>query len=194
MHYTAHGLEVLSLSDQDAKGLFASRPFAKGELLVVWGSRIITGAELAALAPEKRHWMIQIDEDLFQLTEPDNIGGADYVNHSCDPNAGILGHIALVALRPIATGEEICFDYGTTDSTRYCEFQCWCGSPNCRGWVKSDDWRRSDLRARYGRHFSPYLLRRMDAEAEIAAIAVPMPRRRRPRLRVVAGAPPPPAE
>jgi hypothetical protein len=191
MHYTAHGLEVQFLPGNEARGLFASRPFAKGELLVVWGGRIITGAELAALEPEKRHWMIQIDEDLFQLTEPHDIGGADYVNHSCDPNAGILGHIALVALRPIATGEEICFDYGTTDSTRYCEFQCWCGSPNCRGWVRSDDWRRSDLRSRYGRHFSPYLLRRMDAEAEIAAnAAAPIPRRRRPRLRVVAGATP----
>lgn len=189
MHYAANGLEVQTLPGQDeARGLFATRTFATGELLVVWGGRIIGGAELASLSPEKRHWMIQIDEDLFQLTDPHDVGGADYVNHSCDPNAGILGHIALVALQPIAPGEEICFDYAMTDSTRYCEFQCWCGSPNCRGWVKSDDWRRPELRQRYGRHFSPYLLRRMDAEVGAGAA---MPRRRRPRLVAVSGATPP---
>ncbi len=108
---------------------FRYAPFAKGELLVVWGGRIITGAELAALAPDKRHWMLQIDEDLFQLTDPHDVGGADYVNHSCDPNAGILGHIALVALRPIATGEEICFDYGTTDSTGTASFNAGADRP-----------------------------------------------------------------
>lgn len=188
MHYAASGLEVQCLPDQEAKGLFATRPFAPGELLVVWGGRIITGAELAALPPDKRHWMLQIDEDLFQLTDPSDIGGADYVNHSCDPNAGILGHIALVALKPIAAGEEVCFDYAMTDSTRYCEFQCWCGAPNCRGWVRADDWRRPELRHRYGRHFSPYLLRRMDAEVDSVG-AAPIQRRRRPRLVAVAARP-----
>jgi len=189
MHFTAPGLEVRSLPGRMGKGLFADRPFAQGDLLVVWGGRIISGGQLAELPAEKRHWMIQIDEDLFQLTDPSDIGPADHVNHSCDPNAGILGHIALVALHPIAAGEEICFDYAMTDSTRYCEFECWCGAPNCRGWVRADDWRRAELRRRYGRHFSPYLLRRMEAEAAEAALA---PRKRRPNL--VAVSAPPPAE
>jgi hypothetical protein len=193
MHYTAEGLEVQDLPDQQGKGLYATRAFAIGELLVVWGGRIITGADLAALPPDKRHWMLQIDEDLFQLTDPLDIGGADYVNHSCSPNAGIMGHIALVALRPIGTGEEICFDYAMTDSTRYCEFQCWCGAPNCRGWVRADDWRRPELRRRYGRHFSPYLLRRMAVETGIETVerAAATPRRRRPRLVAVAASNPP---
>lgn len=191
MHFTANGLVVQPLPDHQGKGLFAARPFGTGELLVVWGGRIITGAELAALPPEKRHWMLQIDEDLFQLTDPLDVGGADYVNHSCAPNAGILGHIALVALRPIRVGEEICFDYAMTDSTRYCEFQCWCGAPNCRGWVGADDWRRPELRRRYGRHFSPYLLRRIDAEVAAQSTEPAPRRRRRPRLVAVSASTPP---
>lgn len=188
MHYTAPGLEVRPLPGQRGVGVFATHPFVTGELLVVWGGRIITGAELDALPQEKRHWMLQIDEDLFQLTDPSDIGAADHVNHSCAPNAGILGHIALVALHAIAPGDEITFDYAMTDSTRYCEFPCWCGAPTCRGWVRADDWQRPELRRRYGRHFSPYLLRRMDAEtgAESAAAG---PRKRRPRLVALAARP-----
>jgi hypothetical protein len=190
MHYADPGLEVQTLPDGHSAGVFATRRFETGELLLVWGGRIITGAQLEALPEDKRHWMLQIDEDLFQLTDPAEIGMADQVNHSCDPNSGIFGHIALVALHPILPGDEVCFDYATTDSTRYCEFECWCGAPECRGWVRSDDWRRPDLRRRYGRHFSPYLLRRMDAEAAAEKLAVPA-RKRRPRLMVVAS---PPAE
>jgi len=190
MHFTAEGLEVRPLPGRPGMGLFAARPFAEGDLLVVWGGRIISGAQLAQLPPEKRHWMLQIDEDLFQLTDPFDIGAADHVNHSCDPNSGIMGQIALVALHPIAPGDEICFDYAMTDSTRYCEFECWCGAPNCRGRVRADDWRRPELRRRYGRHFSPYLLRRMDAEPAVESASV-APRKRRPRLMVLAS---PPAE
>ena len=191
MHYADPALEVRPLIGREGRGVFARRRFQPGELILVWGGRIITGAQLALLPPDKRAWMLQIDEDLFQLTDHDEIGLADQVNHSCDPNAGILGHIALVAMHPIIPGEEITFDYATTDSTRFCEFECWCGAADCRGHVRADDWRRPDLRRRYGRHFSPYLLRRIDAEAAAEAEKLPMPRKRRPRLMVVAN---PPAE
>jgi len=186
MHYHDPGLEVRPLLGLPGLGVFATRRFEAGELLVVWGGRIVTGAELERLPAEKRIWMLQVDENLFQLTDPNEIGAADHVNHSCDPNAGILGHIALVSLHTILPGEEVCFDYATTDSTHHCEFECWCGSAECRGWVRADDWRRPELRQRYGRHFSPYLLRRM--EREMAQLAPPA-RKRRARLMVV-----PPAE
>ncbi|MGZ6038822.1 MAG: SET domain-containing protein-lysine N-methyltransferase [Phenylobacterium sp.] len=55
------------------------------------------------------------------------------VSHSCDPNCRIQpqGRI-LVALRPIAAGEPITFDYLTTESRFARPFQCQCGAPNCR--------------------------------------------------------------
>ena len=191
MHYADPGLEVRALHGGEGAGVFATRRFEPGELILVWGGRIITGVQLEALPPDKRHWMLQIDEDLFQLTDPAEISMADQVNHSCDPNSGIFGHIALVALHVILPGEEVCFDYATTDSTRYCEFECWCGAPECRGWVRADDWKRPDLRRRYGRHFSPYLLRRMDAEKSVDTVTAAPSRKRRPRLMAVAS---PPAE
>ena len=51
---------------------------------------------------------------------------ADFVNHSCDPNCGIVGSILLVTMRDIEAGEELCFDYAMTDSDDYDEFTCEC--------------------------------------------------------------------
>ena len=53
---------------------------------------------------------LQIDEGWYlDLEEPGML-----VNHACEPNAGVVDDVVLVALRPIARGEEIFFDYSTT--------------------------------------------------------------------------------
>jgi len=57
-----------------------------------------------------------------------------YLNHSCDPNARILGR-ELVSLRPIGRFEEITFDYNTTEEELSCPFVCSCGSASCTGAV-----------------------------------------------------------
>jgi hypothetical protein len=67
-----------------------------------------------------------------------------------------------MAMRDLAVGEEICFDYATTDSSDYDEFQCACGTPSCRGKVTGRDWLRPDVQAKYVGWFSPYLQRRID--------------------------------
>jgi len=56
-------------------------------------------------------------------------------NHSCDPNAGLRKRSELFALRDIAAGEEITFDYSTTISPTTWWMRCECGAPNCRGVV-----------------------------------------------------------
>jgi hypothetical protein len=93
------------------------------------------------------------------MREPET---ADFLNHCCEPNAGMSGQLALVALRDIAPGEEVCLDYAMTDGSPYDEFPCACGAAQCRGWVTGSDWMRPELWKRYGNHFSPYLLRRID--------------------------------
>lgn len=143
------------------QGVFACAPIEKGERLIVWGGRVVDRAELAQQPLETLHQSVQVDEDLFLITmgppEP-----ADYVNHSCDPNAGLRGQITLVALRAIAPGEEICFDYAMTDGCAYDEFDCACGSPLCRGRVSGADWRRPELQQRYAGYFSAYLQKRIE--------------------------------
>ncbi len=64
----------------------------------------------------------------------------DFINHSCDPNTGLVVETdigaGLVALRPIAAGDTVCFDYSTSMLNAPCTMACACGSANCRGVVE----------------------------------------------------------
>ncbi|MGH9481694.1 MAG: SET domain-containing protein-lysine N-methyltransferase [Terriglobales bacterium] len=53
-----------------------------------------------------------------------------FLNHSCRPNAWVRGR-QLLALRPIAPGEEITFDYNCTEFDMAAPFPCRCG--HCGG-------------------------------------------------------------
>ena len=149
-----------SLPEKGGYGVFALGPFKKDELLMVWGGTIVTEDELKSVSDYKRIHGLQVEENLYQIPITEN-DTAEMVNHSCDPNAGILGQITLVALRDIDPGEEICFDYAMSDSNPYDEFNCLCGSPHCRGKVKGNDWKNPELQQRYAGYFSAYLQRRI---------------------------------
>lgn len=146
--------------DKGGRGVFAVRDVAPGEVLAVWGGEVVTELQLPKAA-EHRRLAIQIDENMFLMSARE--GPADWINHSCSPNAGMRGQISLVAMRAIGAGEEICYDYAMTDGSDYDEFACTCGSPQCRGYVSGDDWQRTELVERYGAFFSTYLQARIAA-------------------------------
>lgn len=141
-------------------GIFAKEPLAQGELLAVFGGVVYPWEAFITLPERERSLSLQVEENLFLV--PDKIGEGDYVNHSCDPNAGLSGQIALVAMRDIQPGEEVCFDYAMSDTTPYDEFDCECGASNCRRRVSGDDWRIAALQQRYAGYFTPYVQRRID--------------------------------
>lgn len=160
-HYFADGLVTEERVPGKGKGIYAVRPFAKGEVLCVWGGDILNRAQLETCTPEQQTHAVQVEEGLYIVPHRDP-EPADYANHSCEPNAGVKGQIALCAMRDIAAGEEVCFDYATTDSSDYDEFDCLCGTPSCRGKVRGNDWARADVQQKYAGWFSPYLQRRID--------------------------------
>jgi len=53
-------------------------------------------------------------------------------NHSCEPTIGVQSQIVLVALRDIATGEELTYDWATTDDDQG-RTECPCGTATCLG-------------------------------------------------------------
>lgn len=118
---------------------------------------------------EGADYALQIAEDLvIGAANADEIEDVDLFNHSCEPNAGIRGQILLAAMRDIAAGEEITFDYATVlcrspheesaeDKSRPYGFECKCGTPTCRGRITVDDWRIPDLQRKYAGWFSWYL-------------------------------------
>lgn len=75
---------------------------------------------------------LQIDSELF--LDLDTF--SRLFNHSCHPNLGLRNTSDLYALRDIAAGEELCYDYATTVSPAISIAQwimhCQCGATNCR--------------------------------------------------------------
>jgi hypothetical protein len=54
------------------------------------------------------------------------------LNHSCDPNIGIKGRIMFYALKDVKAGEELTFDYSTSEEEIDWVMKCNCGSKKCR--------------------------------------------------------------
>lgn len=108
-------------------GVFANRKIQKGEIILVFGGNIIDFQE----TKRRGIWEcmpIQIGPNQYIDTTPPGV----FVNHSCDPNAGIHHDTNLVSLRIIDKGEQITFDYSTTMEEKSFTMECLCKSPQCR--------------------------------------------------------------
>jgi hypothetical protein len=164
-HCTAYLTDKCEVQKRDVTGgkaVFARDVIEPGELVAVWTGRIVFTEQLHELPEEIRRHTVQVEEGLYLASHaPDE--GPDFINHSCEPNAGLDGQIAIVALTRIPPGEEVTIDYAMCDGSPYDEFDCACGSAICRGRVTGDDWRNPALWERYAGHFSPYLERRIRA-------------------------------
>jgi uncharacterized protein len=170
-HFLSPKLEVRDEPEKGGFGVYAIEVVSAGEVVSVWGGYIVDAEQLETLPHDVQQHSVQIEEGLYSAT----IGGAetaDFINHSCDPNLGLRGQITLVALRDIEVGEEVCFDYAMTDCTPYDEFECHCGSRNCRGTVRGEDWQLPELWAKYAGYFSPYLQRRIDRLAQEQGLVI----------------------
>ena len=79
----------------------------------------------------------------------DGFGTAMFINHCCSPNCEteeMDERIFMSALRDIAAGEELTFEYNLYDSDDARQ-DCYCGAANCRGtmFAKEEVARRTAL-------------------------------------------------
>jgi hypothetical protein len=160
--YLSSKLEGRPKANGNGNGIFSLEPIRKGELVAVFGGVVYEWDAFIHLPDIERSLCLQVEDRHFLVPRP--IGEGDYVNHSCNPNAGLSGQIGLVAMRDIKAGEEVCFDYAMSDTMPYDEFNCQCGSPNCRGLVGGNDWQKPVLQKRYAGFFSPHVQRRIDLQ------------------------------
>ena len=160
--YLTEKCEVRNRDVAGGKAVYARELIEPGELIAVWSGRLVSADELDDLPEDIRHHTAQVEEGLYLASlsahEP-----PDYINHSCEPNCGLDGQITIVAMHAIQPGDEVTIDYAMCDGSPYDEFDCACGSSQCRGRVTGNDWRDPTLWKRYAGHFSPYLQRRINA-------------------------------
>jgi len=154
-------IEVRS-SPIEGKGLFARVAVPAGTVVSRLGGRLVSGAELERLIAEPGAPYVDsivVSETEHLVLPPRRPNG--YGNHSCDPSLWWTGPYELAARRDIAAGEEVTNDYATSTGEPGFRMACCCGSALCRGTVTGDDWRRPELRSRYGDHWVPVLLDRI---------------------------------
>ncbi len=145
-------------------GVFAKKPIKKGELITIWGGYVMTIEELRKLpkAILKRDYPVQVYKDFYLGPKSvRDLDDAEMFNHSCDANAGVKGQSVVEARRNIKSGEEITFDYETTDFQEM-SFACKCGSPNCRGKIDGTSWKNPDFQKKNQGYFSYYLQEKID--------------------------------
>jgi uncharacterized protein len=132
-------------SDVHGNGVFAVQDLAEGETLIEYKGEIISWKEALRRHPhdpaQPNHtFYFHIDDG---RVIDGNVKGNDarWINHSCEPNCEadeVDGRVYIKALRNIAAGEELNYDYGLIIDEPYTpkllsEFPCWCGSEQCRG-------------------------------------------------------------
>ena len=136
----------------DGRGIFATKPFKKGEAVCLMEGERISIPELDRrfkAGQERLTDPLQINVTTYlDLDEPYVL-----INHSCEPNTAIRGENELFAVKDINAGDEITFDYSLTEWTNdndwsgYDEwnFDCNCGSKFCRKVIGEFDLLPKDL-------------------------------------------------
>jgi SET domain-containing protein len=121
-------------------GAFASAAVPAGTRLIEYVGERITKAESLRRCELNNQCIFSIDET-HDLDGSVDWNPARFINHSCAPNCEAVleeGRIWLIALRPIAAGEEITFNYGY-DLESFREHPCRCGAEQCVGFIVAEE-------------------------------------------------------
>jgi SET domain-containing protein len=120
-------------------GVFTTSPVRKGARIVEYAGPRITKQEADRLYDGALRTYLYGLEDGETIIDGEGLGA--YLNHSCDPNCEIdeiKGRAWIFALRDIAGGEELLWDYNLYDDEE--PAPCHCGSSKCRGTMYSREW------------------------------------------------------
>jgi hypothetical protein len=136
----------------DDAGVFTRAPVEAGEILMAL-------AHVFAVRQE-RH-TIQLEEHLHQAGTGEI---DDFLNHSCAPSTRLdFERLHLVALRPLVAGEELTFNYLTSEWTMAAPFACRCGAAGCLGRIAGFSRLAPAEQEALRPWVSPFLRRRLDA-------------------------------
>ncbi|GAB3541550.1 SET domain-containing protein-lysine N-methyltransferase [Noviherbaspirillum agri] len=125
-------------------GVFATRKIPAGAQIIEYEGERITWKEAVRRenrkAPDDYHTFFFSLESGKIIDGGSNGNDARWINHSCAPNCEAReedGHVYIYALRDIARGEELNYDYGLLLEERHTPalkkaYACLCGAQNCR--------------------------------------------------------------
>ena len=104
----------------------AAQPIKAGEVVFYISGRIVT---------KRTQHTIQLDATRHVVADADDLW--QFMNHGCEPNVSIdVTRRQMVAIRDIALGEELTFNYNTTEWDMISPFDCACGAESCVGRIR----------------------------------------------------------
>lgn len=114
------------------KGLFLKQNVVKNTMLASFDADIYYAKRASELPLPVRDRGIQCGEYFYRDSHL-----IQFINHSCEPNAGIHGLFDIVAMTDLPAGTEISFDYSMSEDSDWelPEGACRCGGISCRGKV-----------------------------------------------------------
>ena len=131
---------IVKSSSLHGAGVYTTAPIKKGARVLEYTGPRLTAKECEGLyADTEVTYLFAMDDYNIII---DGFGMAAFVNHSCDPNCEtdqINDRIWILALRNIAAGEELTYDYCLFDADPGELAPCFCGSKNCRGTMYSEE-------------------------------------------------------
>src|SRR5690348_16475624 len=113
-------------------GVYTNTPILKGTRIVEYAVERITPEEADRRYDGVSRTYLYGLEDGKTVIDGEGLGA--YLNHSCDPNCEVdevKARVWLYAIRNIAAGEELVWDYNLYDDDDPAPSHC--GSPKCRG-------------------------------------------------------------
>jgi hypothetical protein len=158
------GLQV-SRSDIHGEGLRTTIPISRGVAVIRFGGCLFHISARHA-GNVMRSTSTCLSEDVFLAEPVDSCKDmSDYINHSCDPNLGMIDAITLFAVRDIAAGEELVIDYSfwEGDMSWQLKHECNCGGRACRKRVTGTDWKAVMIDEERFLYYAPFLKRRIIA-------------------------------
>lgn len=148
--------------DKSGKGLFAKELIKKDEIIGIKAGYIIKKEYFdkhGGFNSKTGKAALQIADDFFlgpqRESEIEDVMMS--VNHSCEPNAGFLGNVIVIAMADINKGEELTSDYAMHINYSDFRMECLCGAGECREIIGGQDWQNKRLQKKYGKYFSSYL-------------------------------------
>ena len=131
---------VVNTSGIHGTGLFARNAITEGEQILEYVGKKISKAESLLLCEAGNPFVFDLDEE-WDIDGSVEWNPARFANHSCSPNCEVQnedGRLWMIALRPIAPGEELTYNYGY-DFAEFREHPCACGTPECVGYIVAQE-------------------------------------------------------
>jgi|SRR5580658_9299327 hypothetical protein len=135
LEYTCFRLKLAS-SKIHRWGIYAREPIPPRRKVIEYTGERISRRETKRRAEQSQLTYMFTLDNYWTLDGSVGGSGAQYINHSCDPNLVariVKGHIIYVSLRPIRQGEELTIDYHFDKKVE--KVPCRCGSLKCRGTI-----------------------------------------------------------